>query len=118
MTTEAVEINPALAAAISMPPALVQALEKDPELLVELTRGQLAIVQQRLVQKALTDPEITLGQLATVHEALVKNAHLKGNQQGQGMPVGAQIIVNFIVGGENKPLVIEGQSQVTDVAPG
>lgn len=108
-------MNPAEAAAIAMPPALIQAIEEDPELLVRLTRGQLAIVQDRLVRRALTDPEITLSQLAVVHEALAKQANLKAAQAQIGNGQG-QLVVNFYVGGKKEPLVIEGQA--ADVAPG
>lgn len=111
-------LNPALAQAISMPPALVEAIEDDPELLVKLTRGQLAIVQDRLVKRALTDSEITLSQLAIVHEALAKQANLKGTQAQVGAGPGGQVVINFFVGDKKEAFVIEGQGQVTDVTPG
>ena len=92
---EPIPLPPALNAAIAMPPALVEAIEKDPELLVELTRGQLAIVQDRLVRKALGDPQVTLSQLAAVHEALTKNANLKPAAGGHGGS-GVQVTINFV----------------------
>lgn len=117
-TQEKLTISPALAAAIAMPPALVEAIEKDPELLVALTRGQLAIVQDRLVRKALTDPEITLSQLAAVHEALTKNAQLKSPQQPLPFGVaGPQVIINFIRAPGKAPVTIEGKATVVPELP-
>lgn len=105
---EPIPLPPALNAAIAMPPALVEAIEKDPELLVELTRGQLAIVQDRLVRKALGDPEVTLSQLAAVHEALTKNANLKGSQAGVA-GAGPQVTINILrAPGKAAGVTIEG----------
>ncbi len=98
----------AIAKALDMPPALVQAIQKEPELLVALTRGQLAIVQDRMIRMALADPTITLGQLAVVHERLSKNAKLEQTAapaQGAGAP---QVVINIIRGGGRPGVVIEG----------
>lgn len=99
----------ALDKTIAMPPALVEAIEKDPDLLVALTRGQLAIVQDRLVRKALTDPEISLGQLAMVHEALTKNAALKNPQPSPiaGGAGGAKVVINIMRAPGREAVTIE-----------
>lgn len=117
MSEEAVTLNPALSAAIAMPPALVEAIEDDPELLVKLTRGQLAIVQDRLVRRALSDPEITLGQLAVVHEALAKQANLKAAQQAGAGAGGPQIVINFVRAADKEKVVIEGSGTVIATEP-
>lgn len=108
MAQDTTPLNPALDKAIAMPPALVEAIEKDPELLVQLTRGQLAIVQDRLVRRALTDPQITIAQLAAVHEALAKQASLKGGQQPLAGAGGPQVVINFIRAPGKAPVTIEG----------
>lgn len=99
---------PAKLAPINMPPALVEACQKDPELLTELTRGQLAVVQDRMVQMALSSNEVTLSQLAAVHDALTKNAQLKGNAAAG--PSGQSITINFIRESRNEKVVVEGQA--------
>jgi hypothetical protein len=108
-------LNPNTKQAIALPPALVEAVQEDPELLVSLTRGQLAVVQDRMVQKVIGDPEASVAQLATVHKALSDNAQLK--QQTGVTAGGQQLIVNFIVGGKKESLIVEGTAkQVPDAA--
>ena len=112
MASEAVPLNPALAAAISMPPALVQAIQEDPELLVALTRGQLAIVQDRLIRKALGDPEITYSSLVAIHEILAKNANLKGAQpSGPGGAGAPQVLIQILRAPGKETVVIDGKAQ-------
>ena len=108
MTTET---PPAKLAPINMPPALVEACQKDPELLTELTRGQLAVVQDRMVQMALSNPEVTLSQLAAVHDALTKNAQLKKAEAGAGVMAGQKVVVNFIFDRNNEKVVVEGEAK-------
>ena len=95
-------------APINMPPALVEACQQDPELLTQLTRGQLAVVQDRMVQMALSSSEVTLGQLAAVHDALTKNAQLKKTEASG--PSGQSITINFIRESRNEKVVVEGQA--------
>jgi len=103
---------PAKLAPINMHPALVEACQKDPELLTELTRGQLAVVQDKMVQMALSNSEITLSQLAAVHDALTKNANLKkGDAAGVGIGAGQPLVVNFIFDRNNEKVVVEGEAK-------
>lgn len=101
------ELNPNTKRAIALPPALVEACQDDPELLVQLTRGQLAVVQDRMVGKVLGDAEATVTQLVTVHEALSRNANIKP-AANQGLGSGTQITINFIRESRNEKVVIEG----------
>ena len=88
-------LNPNTQQAISLPPALVEAVQENPELLTQLTRGQLAVVQDRMVQKVLGDPQASVGALATVHKALSDNAQLKKNDAA-ATAAGTQVVINFI----------------------
>lgn len=63
--------------AIIIPPELVTICQNDPEEFVRLTRGQLVIVQDRMVQKLLDNQSATVAQYATVHERLSKNAQVE-----------------------------------------
>lgn len=80
-------------AAITLPPELVTQCKEDPQVLVEMTRGQLAIVQDRMVTKLLTSGEATLAQYAQVHERLSKNAGVEPKQFG-GSGAGFSIVLN------------------------
>lgn len=114
LPVELEELPPATQHHIALSPALVEAAQEDPDLLVQLTRGQLAVVQDRMVRRVLGDPDVSVGALATVHKALSENAQLK-NQAAVAANAGAGVTINFIVGGKkDKP--IEGQ--VIDVTPG
>jgi hypothetical protein len=94
---------------IKVPPQLVEACQGDPELLVALARGQLALVQDRLVRKVLNDPEASVGQMAAVHERLSKIARVEN--AGQQSNAGQQVTIN-IIRGEGRPAVtIEGTAQ-------
>ncbi len=76
--------------AVALSPAFVTEVQDDPELLVRLTRGQLAIVQDRMVRKLLGNPDASSAQFAVVHEALSKNAKItksEGATSGQGFSV-------------------------------
>ena len=105
---EKIELKPAVAAALALAPALVEACQDDPELLTALTRGQLAVVQDKMVQRALTDPEVSLSQLAAVHDALSKNAQLKKTESAG--PSGQSITINFVREARNEKVVVEGQA--------
>lgn len=113
MSEQEQPLTPAMAEAIKMPPALVQAIQEDPELLVELTRGQLALVQDRMIRKALADPEISLAQLAVVHERLSKNARLEPKEGAPGAGAGApKVVINIIRGSGRPGVTIEGTAAV------
>lgn len=101
---------------IHMPPALVQAAQEDPEVLVKLTRGQLAVVQDRMVQKVLTEADTSLSALATVHERLSRNAKIDKADAIVGG--GAAVVVNFIVGGKKEVLTIDNETGKPLDAPG
>lgn len=75
-------LDAAEAKTISLPPALVEQIQSAPELLVQLARGQLALVQDRMVRRVLTDPNTTVGAYAQVHDALAKVAFGKGGGAG------------------------------------
>lgn len=111
------ELDPAVDAHISMPPALVEAVQEDPELLAKLTRGQLAVVQDRMVRNVLGNPDTTIGQLATVHKALSDNAQLKPAPGQGGAAAGTQLVINFIVGGKKEQLTIDNDTGQPDAAP-
>lgn len=101
--------------AIAMAPALVEAVQEDPELLAKLSRGQLAVVQDRMVRRVLGNPDSTIAQLAQVHSALSTNAQLKP-AAGTMVGGGNQVIINFIRAPGKETVVVEGQA--THVAPG
>ncbi len=118
LPAELEQLDSATDSHIAMPPALVQGAQEDPELLVQLTRGQLAVIQDRMVRRVLGDPEATVGALATVHKALSENAQLKPGQGVRGAAGdGVGVVINFIIGSEKKSLTIEGQAQPVDVLP-
>lgn len=110
------QLDPATEAHIHMPPALVQAAQDDPEVLVKLTRGQLAVVQDRMVQKVLTEADTSLSALATVHERLSRNAKIEKADVVGG--AGAAVVVNFIVGGKKEVLTIDNETGKPLDAPG
>lgn len=118
LPVELEELDPTVDRYIALPPALVEGAQDDPELLTKLTRGQLAVVQDRMVRRVLGDPEATVGALAAVHKALSENAQLKPAQGARAPGDGAGVVINFIVGGEKKTLTIEGQAQAIDAVPG
>lgn len=111
------QLNPNTEQAISLPPALVEAVQENPELLTELTRGQLAVVQDRMVQRVLKDPQASIAQLATVHKALSDNAHLK-KAETVGPTGGTQVVINFIrEARSNEKVVIQGETPPALPAP-
>lgn len=114
LPAELEELPPATQHHIAMAPALVEAAQEDPEVLTKLTRGQLAVVQDRMVRKVLGDSEATIGQLATVHKALSDNAQLKQAAAAVGGAGG--VTINFVFGKKKESLVIEGEAM--DVTPG
>lgn len=84
--------------AISLPPALVEMVQGSPDLLVQLARGQLALVQDRMVRRVLQDPQATSQQFAQVHDALAKVAFGKGGAGGggEGVSRGPQFQINIL----------------------
>jgi hypothetical protein len=106
MSEEVEPLNPNTQQAISLPPALVEAVQENPELLTELTRGQLAVVQDRMVQKVLGDPAASVAMLTAVHKALSDNAQLKP-QAGAVGGGGAQVVINFIRAPGKETVTIE-----------
>lgn len=102
-------LNPNTQQAIHMPPALVEAVQESPELLTQLTRGQLAVVQDRMVQKVLGDPTASVSALVTVHKALSDNAQLKKTEAGTGA-AGAQVVINFIRSAGKETLTIDNET--------
>lgn len=104
--TEATQLNPAVEQQLQIAPALVEAVREDPELLTQVTRAQLAVVQDRLVKKVLSDPDASVAQLAAVHERLAKGA--KTETKEQGGPKTASVVINFIRGGGREGVTIEG----------
>lgn len=102
-------VSPAAAQKIAISPQLVELCQKNPEILVELARGQLAIVQDRLVRMAIANPEATVSQLAAVHEQLSKIARVGGKEQGVGGGQ-QQVVINIIRGAGKEKVVIEGEA--------
>lgn len=117
ITVDDFELPPAVEAHIAMPPALVEAVQEDPELLVQLTRGQLAVVQDRMVSRVMKDPDATIGQLASVHEQLSKNARLKP-EAGASSNSAAQVVINFIRAPGKDTLTIDNATGKPVDAPG
>lgn len=118
MTTEIEPLNAALAKSLLMPPALVEAIQDDPDLLVKLTRGQLAVVQDRLVRRALTDPDISIAQLATIHEALARAANVKGIQPAAQATAAQSVVIQIIRSpAKGEGLTIEGKATQVDFTP-
>lgn len=94
---------------LSLPPALVEAVQDDPELAVGLARSQLLLVQDKMVQKLLDDPEATVSQYAVVHERLQKTARIEP-EKNQGGGSGNQITINFIRSDGREKVVIDAGS--------
>lgn len=103
--------NKAVAKPLQLPPAAIEAIATEPERLVELTRSQLAIVQDRMVRKILMDPSASIGQFAAVHERLSKNANLTPQHAIGGS---AQVTINFIRAGKES-VTIEAAAQRVEV---
>ena len=92
--TEHKPLTPAEAAHTELHPALVEAARDDPELLVKISRAQLAVVQDRMVNKLLDNPEASAAQYALVHERLSKNAQLEPKNGSAQQGAGFSIIIN------------------------
>ena len=108
-------VDPTALSKVAMPPALVEAIQNDPELLVALARGQLSLVQDRMVRKVLNDPHATAAAMAVVHERLSKIARVDGGAAPAGHGGSAQVVINIIRRSGSKGLTIEGQAtKVTD----
>lgn len=102
-------------APIEVPPALIEACQDEPELLTMLARGQLALVQQRMVQKILNHPDASIGQFVAVHERLAKIAKIEGNQ-AQGPGSGAQqVVINIIRAPGKEQVTIEGEAKRVEI---
>lgn len=107
----------AISNTLLVPPQLVEAVQEDPELLVQLTRSQLVVVQDKMVRAILDDNKATVAQMAVVHERLSKNARIE-NKEGQQGNAGTQIVINFHRHSGRETVVVEGQAtNATDVAP-
>lgn len=109
-------LKPAEAKAISMPPALVEEIQGTPELLQALARGQLALIQDRMVRKVLSDPNATVGAYAQVHDALAKIAFGRGGGAASGAGEGAGkpgVQINIIrAARRGDAITIEGEKVV------
>ncbi len=83
-------------APIEVPPQLIEACQNDPELLTMLARGQLALVQHRMVHKILNNPDVSVGQFVAVHERLAKIAKVEGpDKSAQGAGPGFSVVINL-----------------------
>lgn len=100
--------NPVAMAHVAVPPALIEEVQQNPDALVEITRGQLALVQDRMVRKVLADGSASIAQLAVVHERLSKNAGFESKERGGGGKP-PQVVINFIRDGERAPVTITAE---------
>lgn len=108
--TEHVPPSPAELAPIGVPPALIEACQEDPELLTLLARGQLALVQHKMVHKILNHPDASIGQFVAVHERLSKIAKVEGpdkSKEGGGQ----QVVINIMRMGGKEQVTIEGEAK-------
>jgi hypothetical protein len=87
-------LTPAEAQHTALHPALVEAARDDPDLLVKISRAQLAVVQDRMVNKLLDNPEASAAQYALVHERLSKNAQLEPKNGAGQQGTGFSIVIN------------------------
>ena len=111
-------LDPANAKTLTLHPAIVEGVQEDPELLVQMSRAQLAVVQDRMVKRALESNDTTIGQLAVVHERLSKNAKLEPQQGAAAGHPGTQVVINFIrAPGKEKVVIDSTPQQVIDVKP-
>jgi hypothetical protein len=95
---------------IAMPPALIDAAREDPDIIVQAARAQAMLVQDRMVQKLIHNPEASIGQYVAVHERLTKTAKIDAAQPAQS--AGQQVVINIIRMAQGKESVtIEGQAQ-------
>lgn len=111
MTDELEKLTPSqelINQSLTLHPAIVEACTDDPDALVELTRAQLAVVQDRMVKRALQNVDTSIAQLATVHERLSKNAQIEKHPTGPAGAMGAQVIINFIRSPGRESVTIEG----------
>jgi hypothetical protein len=102
--------TPAELASVELHPATVQKVQESPEELARIARGQLAIVQDRMVRKVLANPDATIGQYVTVHERLAKVARIEGNQQAPASG-GQQVVINIIRAAGRERVTIEGEAK-------
>lgn len=93
--TPLVSLPPAASHAIKIDPALVEAVQDEPEILTRLTRGQLMLVQDRMVRKVMGDPDASATALAVVHERLSKNAKLDPENAAVGKGTGFTVVINL-----------------------
>lgn len=108
--SDAFGMSAAEAHAVALSPKLVELCQDDPELLQRLARGQLAIVQDRLVRKVLNNPDVTPAQLAIVHERLSKISRVEGTPPAAG-GAGQQVTINIIRAPGKDQVVIEGEAK-------
>jgi hypothetical protein len=80
---------------LSLPPAMLEAIGEDPEVLVNLSRVQLALVNDRMVKKLMATPDPSPNQFTAVSEQLRKTATMTGasvDTKGTGFSV--NIVIN------------------------
>jgi uncharacterized protein YlzI (FlbEa/FlbD family) len=121
VSDEIAPLTPAEEHNLTLHPAAIEQATENPEVLIQMTRAQLAIVQDRMVRKVLGDASSSVTQLAVVHERLSKNAELAPKGPTGGPGAGAQVVINFVRGAGKEKVVIEaapgGPNQAIDVTP-
>jgi hypothetical protein len=105
-------VSPAASAAIRVAPALVTAVQEDPDALTKLTRGQLLLVQDRMVRKVLSDPDASATALAVVHERLSKNARLEPEKGAENRGTGFSVVINLGEVPQSKVIDIKAEPHV------
>jgi hypothetical protein len=80
---------------LAIPPALVEAVQEDPSLIAQISRSQLLVVQDMMVRKLMSNPDVTPAQLAAAHERLTKTAQLDPKDAENGRGTGFSIVINL-----------------------
>lgn len=95
---------------LALPPAVLEAISDDPEILMQLSRVQLAVVNDRMVKKLLATPDPSHAQYTAVSEQLRKTATLQSNANGTA---GTGFSVNIVINPESTPAkVVSGESVI------
>lgn len=88
---------------------LVDAVREDPEVLVQLSRAQLTLVQDKLTRQYLNASDPTIAQGTAVAEALRKTANLDPKQAAGGS--GGGFSINIVIPGSDKSVTVEGTAE-------
>ncbi len=108
--------NPALARLLNLPPAALEEISENPDALSQLSRVQLALVQEKLTRQYLDNPEASVAQGTAVHEALRKVSNLEGANAKPTGGAGPSVVFNFNVAKPPAVTVTDDNTVTIDAA--